>query len=59
MSRVTSVSDVSEEADRVAEFLLHMEKERDVSPNTLKAYGRDLAEFTEYLRKYYGATGWS
>ncbi|MGI8548699.1 MAG: tyrosine-type recombinase/integrase, partial [Gemmatimonadaceae bacterium] len=39
--------------------LLHMEKERDVSPNTLKAYGRDLAEFTEYLRKYYGATGWS
>ncbi len=50
---------MSEEADYVAEFLLHLEKERDVSPNTLKAYGRDLAEFTEYLRNYYGTKGWS
>ncbi len=47
------------EIDRVAEFLLHMEKERDVSPNTLKAYGRDLSEFSEYLRGYYGVTAWS
>lgn len=47
------------EIDRVAEFLLHMEKERDVSPNTLKAYGRDLADFSEYLRGYYGGRAWS
>lgn len=45
--------------DRIAEFLLHMEKERDVSPNTLKAYGRDLAEFVAYLRGYYGVGAWS
>ncbi|MGI8509992.1 MAG: tyrosine recombinase XerC [Gemmatimonadaceae bacterium] len=50
---------MSEDVDRVAEFLVHMEKERDVSPNTLKAYGRDLAEFTTYLQGYYGAKGWS
>lgn len=45
--------------DRVAEFLLHMEKERDVSPNTLTAYGRDLAALDAYLRDYYGPRGWS
>lgn len=50
---------MTDDVDRVAEFLLHMEKERDVSPNTLKAYGRDLSEFTAYLQGYYGANGWS
>lgn len=50
---------MTEDVDRVAEFLVHMEKERDVSPNTLKAYGRDLAEFTAYLQGYYGAKEWS
>ncbi|MEO7103766.1 MAG: tyrosine recombinase XerC [Gemmatimonadaceae bacterium] len=45
--------------DRVAEFLEHMEKERDVSPNTIKAYTRDLAEFVAYLGTYYGTEGWS
>ena len=46
-------------SDRVAEFLEHMEKERDVSPNTIKAYTRDLAEFVAYLGTYYGTEGWS
>lgn len=50
---------MSEEVDRVAEFLLHMEKELDVSPNTLKAYGRDLTEFTTYLQSYYGGKVWT
>ena len=45
--------------DRVAEFLEHMDKERNVSPNTIKAYTRDLAEFTAYLRDYYGNGDWS
>ena len=35
-------------ADDVAGFLTHLEKERDVSPNTVTAYRRDLAEFTEF-----------
>lgn len=47
------------EIDRVAEFLEHMEKERNVSPNTITAYTRDLAEFVAYLGSYYGAAGWS
>ncbi|HEY5087097.1 MAG TPA: tyrosine recombinase XerC [Gemmatimonadaceae bacterium] len=50
---------MTEEIDRVAEFLEHMEKERDVSPNTIKAYTRDLAEFIAYLGDYYGPVGWS
>ena len=33
----------------VADFLLHLEKERDVSPHTRTAYARDLAQFTAYL----------
>ena len=41
------------------EYLTHLEKERDVSPNTVKAYRRDLHDFTAYLSGYYGAGGWS
>ena len=36
-----------------------MEKERDVSPHTLKAYRRDLDELLEYLASYYGANTWT
>lgn len=45
-------------ADTVAGFLTHLEKERDVSPNTLKAYGRDLDEFVLFLGGYYGQGDW-
>ena len=43
----------------VEEYLTHLAKERDVSPNTVKAYRRDLDEFTRYLSDYYGADGWT
>ena len=46
------------ESPQVAEFLLHLEKERDVSPHTLKAYTRDLAEFVDFLGSYYGDSSW-
>jgi integrase/recombinase XerC len=46
-------------ADDVAGFLTHLEKQRDVSPNTVKAYGRDLADFTAFLQGHYGARPWS
>lgn len=46
-------------ADYVAEFLTHLEKERDVSPNTLVAYTRDLEEFANFLNNYYGGGEWS
>lgn len=39
-------------------FLVHLEKERDLSPNTLRAYGTDLAAFEGYLRTQFGES-WS
>lgn len=47
------------ERDDIAGFLTHLAKERDVSPNTLRAYSRDLADFVKYLGGYYGANAWS
>jgi len=43
----------------VAEYLTHLEKERDVSPHTVKAYGRDLAAFTEFCDRHYGEWTWA
>jgi integrase/recombinase XerC len=43
----------------VEEYLRHLSKERDVSPNTVKAYRRDLHDFVTYLAEYYGIDGWS
>src|SRR3954469_7515764 len=43
----------------VSDFLTHLAKERDVSPNTVKAYGRDLTELCEFLAGYYGTESWS
>lgn len=40
----------------IGAFLEHLEKERQVSGNTLKAYRRDLQAFTEYLDRYYDGT---
>jgi integrase/recombinase XerC len=45
MSRAMSASGFPE----VEDFLSHLEKERDVSPHTLRAYEKDLAAFTAYL----------
>ena len=39
-------------------FLVHLQKERDVSPNTVKAYGRDLAEFCTFLGAHLGVEEW-
>ncbi len=40
-------------------YLAHLASERDVSPNTVIAYRRDLAEFGRYLGQYYGGDDWS
>jgi len=45
--------------NEIEEFLLHLEKERNVSSHTLKAYRRDLEEFFTHLSKYYGQRDWS
>lgn len=41
------------------EYLQHLTKERQLSPNTVAAYGRDLHEFSEFLSNYYGGAEWS
>jgi integrase/recombinase XerC len=40
----------------VQAFLLHLEHERRASPHTLRAYGRDLQQFLEFLDGELGAT---
>lgn len=45
--------------DAVHQFLEHLAKERDVSPNTVLAYRRDLAEYTAFLGQHYGTAEWS
>jgi integrase/recombinase XerC len=52
LSRIAAVNELEE-------FLIHLEKEGDVSPNTLKAYRRDLEELVEFFGKYYGGKEWS
>ncbi|MEP6836127.1 MAG: tyrosine recombinase XerC [Gemmatimonas sp.] len=44
--------------EEVREFLTHLEKERDVSPNTLMAYERDLRAFSTYLAQSRGVDRW-
>jgi integrase/recombinase XerC len=43
----------------VEEYLRHLAKERDVSPNTLIAYDRDLRDFVAFLGTYYGTESWT
>ncbi|MGH7509425.1 MAG: tyrosine recombinase XerC [Gemmatimonadales bacterium] len=43
----------------VTEFLVHLEKERDVSPHTVKAYARDLEAFTDFCNRHYGEWNWA
>jgi integrase/recombinase XerC len=43
----------------VDEYLRHLAKERDVSPHTVSAYRRDLADFVAFLGGYYGTDAWS
>ncbi len=59
MQKKVSASAPPAESQEVEDFLLHLEKERDVSPNTLGAYRRDLSEFVGYLGSYYGGNEWS
>jgi len=41
-------------APEIAAFLEHLEKERQVSPNTVKAYRRDLEGFADFLGRHQG-----
>lgn len=43
----------------VEEFLSYLAKVRDQSPNTLKAYRRDLEDFCDFLTRRNEGAGWS
>jgi integrase/recombinase XerC len=45
--------------DAITDYLHHLAKERDVSPNTVRAYKRDLHEFVDYLGRYYSGSAWT
>jgi integrase/recombinase XerC len=45
--------------ESVTDYLAHLAKERDMSPNTVRAYERDLRAFVDFLVKYYGGAEWS
>ena len=57
-SRPSTAVNAAENPD-VAAFLIHLEKERNVSPNTIKAYRRDCAEFVVFLTDYHGGGAWT
>ncbi len=42
----------------IGEYLDHLEKERQVSPHTVKAYRRDLAAFQDFCDRHYGEWSW-
>ena len=42
----------------VADFLRHLADERQLSDNTVRAYGRDLEQLETFLGEYLGRTGW-
>ena len=41
------------------DFLRWLGSERNDSPNTVKAYGRDVAAFEEFLDGFYGGSAWT
>jgi integrase/recombinase XerC len=40
--------------DAVEDFLKHLRRERNASPNTIRAYGEDLEQFATHLRRELG-----
>jgi integrase/recombinase XerC len=58
------VSDAAADAEvqrgaELDDWLRHLAHERQVSPQTVRAYADDLREFAEFLDRYYGAPEWT
>lgn len=45
--------------DETGDFLEHLADERQLSPNTVTAYRRDLLDFEDFLTGYVGRPGWT
>ena len=58
-SRIEGQTSSPDTDPQIADYLNHLAKERDVSPNTVTAYRRDLRDFVAFLGKYYGEAAWS
>ena len=56
---MSPASGAGSQAREVAAFLTYLTKERNDSPHTVKAYGRDLAAFLAFADEYYGVGEWS
>ena len=48
----------SDAREQIADFLRFLGVERNDSPNTVKAYGRDLAAVADFFDGYYGSGAW-
>src|SRR6185295_489985 len=46
-------------SSEIADFVTFLEKERNDSPHTVKAYARDVADFAAFCTQYYGGAAWS
>jgi tyrosine recombinase XerC len=58
--RALSPRRIKEHPSEIAEFLAYLDKERNDSPNTVRAYGRDVERFRAFCDGYYGgARRWS
>lgn len=50
--------DPEDPGEAVRDFLRHLSDERQLSPNTVTAYRRDLADLGEFLTGYWGTPEW-
>lgn len=56
--RSAAGADDDESRPAVAEFLRYLALERGLSPNTVRAYRRDLGDLCEFLTDHQGGSGW-
>jgi len=59
MSSASADDGAAPRRTEVDDFLRYVAHERQLSPQTVRAYTDDLAEFEEFLGRYYGSPEWT
>jgi integrase/recombinase XerC len=59
MSPADPASDALRNREELDDYLRFVAHERQLSPQTVKAYREDLGEFEQFLTRYYGSGEWS
>ncbi|HEX8246165.1 MAG TPA: tyrosine-type recombinase/integrase, partial [Longimicrobium sp.] len=59
MSDAPAPAEAHPHHDEVDEFLRYVAHERQLSPQTVRAYTDDLGEFERFLDRYYGSEEWT